>query len=153
VATNIAETSLTISSVVFVIDSGLAKRMVHNPRLRVEMLQTVVISKAAANQRAGRTGRTQPGECYKMYTEDDYDYLMPATTPPAIKIEETARPTLQLIRAGHTELCRVDWIDPPTPENPFRLWKSCSTGRNCLFLGISAANTIQGHYRDRRLDH
>jgi pre-mRNA-splicing factor ATP-dependent RNA helicase DHX15/PRP43 len=118
VATNIAE-SLTISGVVFVIDSGLVKRRVHNPRLGMEMLQTVAISKAAANQRASRAGRTQPGECYRLYTEDGYDYLMLATALPAIMTEETTRPALQLIRAGYTDLRGFDWIDPPSPENLF----------------------------------
>jgi pre-mRNA-splicing factor ATP-dependent RNA helicase DHX15/PRP43 len=119
VATNIAETSLTIPGIGFVIDCGLTKQMAHNPRLRMMMLQTVAISKAAANQRAGRAGRTRPGQCYRLYTEDDYEYLMQATTPPAILLEDTTEPALKLIRAGCPDLRRFDWIDPPSPENLF----------------------------------
>jgi pre-mRNA-splicing factor ATP-dependent RNA helicase DHX15/PRP43 len=124
VATNIAETSLTIPGVVFVIDCGLTKQVVHNPRLRMRMLQTVPISKAAANQRTGRAGRTQPGECYRLYTVDDYEYLMLAATLPAIVLEDSTEPALKLIRAGCPDLRRFDWIDPPSPENLFSALKN-----------------------------
>lgn len=80
VATNIAETSLTIDSIVYVVDSGFAKQKVYNPCIRVESLIETPISKAAAQQRAGRAGRTQPGKRFRLYTEyvllfphDDWD--------------------------------------------------------------------------------
>ena len=64
VSTNIAETSLTIDGVVFVIDPGFSKQKVYNPRIRVESLLVSPISKASAQQRAGRAGRTKPGKCF-----------------------------------------------------------------------------------------
>ena len=69
VSTNIAETSLTIDGVVFVIDPGFSKQKVYNPRIRVESLLVSPISKASAQQRAGRAGRTKPGKCFRLYTE------------------------------------------------------------------------------------
>uniref|UniRef100_A0AAQ4P9F8 ATP-dependent RNA helicase DHX15 n=1 Tax=Gasterosteus aculeatus aculeatus TaxID=481459 RepID=A0AAQ4P9F8_GASAC len=72
VSTNIAETSLTIDGVVFVIDPGFAKQKVYNPRIRVESLLVTAISKASAQQRAGRAGRTRPGKCFRLYTEKAY---------------------------------------------------------------------------------
>ncbi|KAG5002571.1 hypothetical protein JHK86_026710 [Glycine max] len=69
VSTKIAETSLTIDSIVYVIDPGFAKQQVYNPRIRVESLLVSPISKASAHQRSGRAGRTQPGKCFRLYTE------------------------------------------------------------------------------------
>ena len=69
VSTNIAETSLTIDGVVFVIDPDFSKQKVYNPRIRVESLLVTPISKASAQQRAGRAGRTRPGKCFRLYTD------------------------------------------------------------------------------------
>ena len=68
-STNIAETSLTIDGIVYVIDPGFSKQKVYNPRIRVESLLVSPISKASAHQRAGRAGRTKPGKCFRLYTE------------------------------------------------------------------------------------
>ncbi len=68
ISTNIAETSLTIDGVVFVIDPGFSKQKVYNPRIRVESLLFTPISKASAQQRAGRAGRIRPGKCFRLYT-------------------------------------------------------------------------------------
>ena len=76
VSTNIAETSLTIDGVVFVIDPGFSKQKVYNPRIRVESLLVSPISKASAQQRAGRAGRTKPGKCFRLYTEKAYKNLL-----------------------------------------------------------------------------
>ena len=70
VATNIAETSLTIDGIVYVVDPGFSKQKVYNPRIRVESLLVSPISKASAQQRAGRAGRTRPGKCFRLYTEE-----------------------------------------------------------------------------------
>lgn len=80
VSTNIAETSLTIDGVVFVIDPGFAKQKVYNPRIRVESLLVTAISKASAQQRAGRAGRTKPGKCFRLYTEKAYKQEMQDNT-------------------------------------------------------------------------
>ncbi len=69
VSTNIAETSLTIDGVVFVIDPGFSKQKVYNPRIRVESLLVTPVSKASAQQRTGRAGRTRPGKCFHLYTD------------------------------------------------------------------------------------
>lgn len=69
VATNIAETSLTLDGVKFVIDTGLCKLKVYNPKIGMDALQITPISQANANQRSGRAGRTGPGVCYRLYTD------------------------------------------------------------------------------------
>jgi pre-mRNA-splicing factor ATP-dependent RNA helicase DHX38/PRP16 len=68
VATNIAETSLTLDGVKYVIDTGFCKLKVYNPRIGMDALQITPISQANANQRAGRAGRTGPGHCYRLYS-------------------------------------------------------------------------------------
>lgn len=73
VATNIAETSITINGVVYVVDPGFSKQKVYNPRIRVESLLVSPISKASARQRAGRAGRTRPGKCFRLYTEEAFE--------------------------------------------------------------------------------
>lgn len=84
VATTIAETSLTIDGVVFVIDPGFAKQKVYNPRIRVESLLVSPISQASAKQRAGRAGRTKPGKCYRLYTEKAFKTELQENTYPEI---------------------------------------------------------------------
>lgn len=67
-ATNIAETSLTLDGVKYVIDTGFCKLKVYNPRIGMDALQITPISQANANQRAGRAGRTGPGQCFRLYS-------------------------------------------------------------------------------------
>lgn len=77
VSTNIAETSVTIDGVVFVVDAGFAKQKVFDPRTRVESLRVTPISQASAKQRAGRAGRTRPGKCFRLYTEESFLRQLP----------------------------------------------------------------------------
>ena len=84
VATNIAETSITIDGIVYVIDPGFSKQKVYNPRLRVESLLVSPISKASAMQRSGRAGRTKPGKWYRLYTEDSFKTDLEDNTIPEI---------------------------------------------------------------------
>ncbi len=84
IATNIAETSITIDGIVYVVDPGFSKQKVYNPRIRVESLLVSPISKASANQRAGRAGRTRPGKCFRLYTEKAYQSEMQENTYPEI---------------------------------------------------------------------
>ncbi len=72
VATNIAETSLTVDGILFVIDPGYCKLKLFNSRIGMDALQIFPISQASANQRMGRAGRTGPGQCYRLYTERQY---------------------------------------------------------------------------------
>jgi pre-mRNA-splicing factor ATP-dependent RNA helicase DHX16 len=67
-ATNIAETSLTIEGIIYVIDSGFGKQTSYNPRTGMESLIVTPVSKASANQRAGRAGRMAPGKCFRLFT-------------------------------------------------------------------------------------
>ena len=84
IATNIAETSLTIDGVVFVVDCGFSKQSVYDPRTRVDSLSSRLISKASAEQRAGRAGRTRPGKCYRLYSKNVFENMMQDQTYPVI---------------------------------------------------------------------
>ena len=84
VSTNIAETSLTIDGIVYVIDPGFSKQKVYNPRIRVESLLVSPISRASARQRSGRAGRTRPGKCFRLYTEQSFYNDLQETTYPEI---------------------------------------------------------------------
>ncbi|CAD5212351.1 unnamed protein product [Bursaphelenchus okinawaensis] len=81
VSTNVAETSVTISGVCYVIDCGFMKLRVYNTDNGVETLQTVKTSKSSAKQRAGRAGRIHPGKCYRLYPEEEYQKLLPSQVP------------------------------------------------------------------------
>lgn len=85
VSTNIAETSLTIDGVVFVIDPGFSKQKVYIPHFRVESLLVSAISKASSQQRAGRAGRTRPGKCFRLYAEKAYQLKLKCKTIPTLK--------------------------------------------------------------------
>ncbi|KAA0185055.1 putative pre-mRNA-splicing factor ATP-dependent RNA helicase PRP1 [Fasciolopsis buskii] len=120
VSTNIAETSLTIDGVVFVIDPGFAKQKVYNPRIRVESLLVTAISKASAQQRAGRAGRTKPGKCFRLYTEKAYATEMQENTYPEILRSNLGTVVLQLKKLGIDDLVHFDFMDPPAPETLMR---------------------------------
>ena len=77
VATNIAETSVTIDGVVYVVDCGFCKQKVFDPKTRVEALVVTPVSQASAKQRAGRAGRTRPGKCFRLYTEQSFNTQLP----------------------------------------------------------------------------
>lgn len=80
-ATNVAETSVTISGVRFVVDTGFRKNRGYQSKLGMESLQIEPISKASARQRAGRAGREAPGICYRLYTEQSFQQLQDAEDP------------------------------------------------------------------------
>ena len=106
-STNIAETSLTIDGVVFVIDPGFSKQKVYNPRIRVESLLVSPISKASAQQRAGRAGRTKPGKCFRLYTEKAFKNEMQDNTYPEILRSNLGSVVLQLKKLGIDDLVRI----------------------------------------------
>ena len=120
VSTNIAETSLTIDGVVFVIDPGFSKQKVYNPRIRVESLLVSPISKASAQQRAGRAGRTKPGKCFRLYTEKAFKNEMQDNTYPEILRSNLGSVVLQLKKLGIDDLVHFDFMDPPAPETLMR---------------------------------
>lgn len=119
-STNIAETSLTIDGIVYVIDPGFAKQKVYNPRIRVESLLVSPISKASAHQRAGRAGRTKPGKCFRLYTEKAYQAELMEQTYPEILRSNLGSVVLQLKKLGIEDLVHFDFMDPPAPETLMR---------------------------------
>ncbi|CAL1702815.1 unnamed protein product [Somion occarium] len=120
VSTNIAETSLTIDGIVYVVDPGFSKQKVYNPRIRVESLLVSPISKASAQQRAGRAGRTRPGKCFRLYTEKDFMTELEEQTHPEILRSNLANTVLELVKLGIKDLVRFDYVDAPAPETLMR---------------------------------
>jgi pre-mRNA-splicing factor ATP-dependent RNA helicase DHX15/PRP43 len=106
VATNIAETSLTIDGIVYVVDPGFSKQKVYNPRVRVESLLVSPISRASAQQRAGRAGRTKPGKCYRLYTSTAFEKDLIEQTYPEILRSNLSMTVLQLKKLGIDDLVR-----------------------------------------------
>jgi pre-mRNA-splicing factor ATP-dependent RNA helicase DHX15/PRP43 len=120
VSTNIAETSLTIDGIVYVVDPGFSKQKVYNPRIRVESLLVSPISKASAQQRAGRAGRTRPGKCFRLYTESAFKKELIEQTYPEILRSNLASTVLELKKLGVDDLVHFDLMDPPAPETLMR---------------------------------
>jgi pre-mRNA-splicing factor ATP-dependent RNA helicase DHX15/PRP43 len=120
VATNIAETSITIDGIVYVVDPGFAKQKVYNPRIRVESLLVSPVSKASASQRSGRAGRTQPGKCFRLYTEKAYKTELTEQTYPEILRSNLGVVVLTLKKLGIDDLVHFDFLDPPAPETLMR---------------------------------
>ncbi|OXB78354.1 UNVERIFIED_CONTAM: hypothetical protein H355_009125 [Colinus virginianus] len=126
VATNIAETSLTVDGIMFVIDSGYCKLKVFNPRIGMDALQIYPISQANANQRAGRAGRTGPGHCFRLYTQSAYKNELLTTTVPEIQRTNLANVVLLLKSLGVQDLLQFHFMDPPPEDNMlnsmYQLW-------------------------------
>ncbi|TFK79631.1 P-loop containing nucleoside triphosphate hydrolase protein [Polyporus arcularius HHB13444] len=120
ISTNIAETSLTIDGIVYVVDPGFSKQKVYNPRIRVESLLVSPISKASAQQRAGRAGRTRPGKCFRLYTEKDFMTELEEQTHPEILRSNLANTVLELAKLGVKDLVHFDYVDAPAPETLMR---------------------------------
>uniref|UniRef100_A0A7E4UQG1 RNA helicase n=1 Tax=Panagrellus redivivus TaxID=6233 RepID=A0A7E4UQG1_PANRE len=120
ISTNIAETSLTIDGIVYVVDPGFSKQKVYNPRVRVESLLVCPISKASAMQRAGRAGRTKPGKCFRLYTNKAYQSEMIEQTYPEVLRSNLSMVVLQLKKLGIDDLVHFDFMDPPAPETMMR---------------------------------
>ncbi|HEY2800348.1 MAG TPA: ATP-dependent helicase HrpB [Chthoniobacterales bacterium] len=123
VATNVAETSLTIDGVRLVIDSGLARIARFDPRRGINTLFIEKISRASADQRAGRAGRTAPGHCLRLWTEREQLARAPQELP-EVKRLDLAEVVLTLKASGIVDLAGFRWLDPPDPialENAERL--------------------------------
>jgi pre-mRNA-splicing factor ATP-dependent RNA helicase DHX15/PRP43 len=120
VSTNIAETSLTIDGIVYVVDPGFSKQKIYNPRIRVESLLVSPISKASAQQRAGRAGRTKPGKCFRLYTEKAFKKELIEQTYPEVLRSNLANTVLELKKLGVEDLVHFDLMDPPAPETMMR---------------------------------
>eukprot|EP01022_Parablepharisma_sp_SALTPOND_P028529 TRINITY_DN71103_c5_g1_i1.p3 TRINITY_DN71103_c5_g1~~TRINITY_DN71103_c5_g1_i1.p3 ORF type:complete len:627 (+),score=67.27 TRINITY_DN71103_c5_g1_i1:11580-13460(+) len=116
-ATNIAETSLTVNGVAFVIDSGYVKQKQYNPKTGMDTLVITPISKVQAVQRTGRAGRTGPGKCYRLYTEQFYNTQMADVTTPEIQRVNLAGTLLTLKNMGIEDVVEFDFIDPPDKDS------------------------------------
>lgn len=126
VATNIAETSLTVDGIMYVVDAGFSKLKVYNPKMRMDTLQITPISQANASQRAGRAGRTGPGRAFHLYTERAYKEEFYVQTIPEIQRTNLANTVLQLKSLGVRDLLSFDFMDPPPQDavttSLFDLW-------------------------------
>ncbi|KAK1156158.1 putative ATP-dependent RNA helicase DHX35 [Acipenser oxyrinchus oxyrinchus] len=116
VATNIAETSITINGVVFVIDCGFVKLRAYNPKTAIESLVVAPVSQASASQRAGRGGRNRAGKCYRLYTEEDFEKLPPSTVP-EMQRTNLAPVILQLKALGIDNVLRFSFLSPPPAQS------------------------------------
>lgn len=119
-ATNIAETSVTIDGIIYVIDCGLCKETCYNPRTGMESLIVVPISKASARQRAGRAGRVSPGKCFRIYTLWSYDNELEENPIPEIQRCNLGNVVLILKSLGIEDLVHFDFLDPPATETLIR---------------------------------
>lgn len=120
VATNIAEASLTIDGIYYVIDPGFCKQKVYNSKIGMDSLVVTPISQASAKQRAGRAGRTGPGKCFRLYTEAAFQSEMLETSVPEIQRTNLGNVVLQLKAMGINDLLNFDFMDPPPPQTMVR---------------------------------
>ncbi|HEY7930183.1 MAG TPA: ATP-dependent RNA helicase HrpA, partial [Steroidobacteraceae bacterium] len=111
-ATNVAETSLTVPGIRSVIDSGLARISRYSPRAKLQRLQVEPISQASANQRRGRCGRVGPGLCIRLFAQEEFEQR-PAQTPPEVQRTNLARVILQMAALGLGDCAGFAFIDPP----------------------------------------
>ena len=116
IATNIAETSLTIDGIYYVVDPGFVKQSSYDGKLGMDRLQITPISQAQARQRSGRAGRTGPGKCFRLYTEAAFQNEMLPTTIPEIQRQNLSNTILMLKAMGINDLLHFDFMDPP-PTN------------------------------------
>ncbi|KAL1692869.1 pre-mRNA splicing factor [Schizophyllum commune] len=119
-ATNIAETSITIDGVVFVIDPGFVKQNSYNPRTGMSSLIVVPCSRASANQRAGRAGRVGPGKAFRLYTKWAFNNELEASTVPEIQRTNLGMVVLLLKSLGINDLLGFEFMDPPPGETLMR---------------------------------
>ena len=126
VATNIAETSLTVDGIMYVVDAGFSKLKVYNARMGMDTLQITPISQANASQRSGRAGRTGPGKSYHLYTELAFKNEFYIQTIPEIQRTNLANTVLLLKSLGVKDLLDFDFMDPPPQDtittSLFDLW-------------------------------
>jgi len=115
-ATNIAETSITINGIGYVIDSGFCKQMCYDPRTGLETLAVTPISKANANQRAGRAGRVRPGKCFRLYTSSSFQNELEDNNVPEIQRNNLISMILLMKSLGINNLLDFDFMDSPPHE-------------------------------------
>ncbi|KAH8557096.1 P-loop containing nucleoside triphosphate hydrolase protein [Umbelopsis sp. PMI_123] len=119
-ATNIAETSITVDGVAYVIDPGFIKQKAYNPKTGMESLVVTPASRASATQRAGRAGRTGPGKCFRLFTQWAFYNEMDENTIPEIQRINLGNVVLMLKSLGINDLFNFDFLDPPPSETMIR---------------------------------
>jgi len=126
VSTNVAETSLTVDGIRYVIDSGFCKLKVYNPKIGMDALLVTPVSKANANQRSGRAGRTGPGYCFRLYTDRQFRDELMENAVPEIQRTNLSNVVLLLKSLGIKNLLDFAFMDPPPQENimnsMYQLW-------------------------------
>ena len=142
-ATNVAETSVTVDGVTAVVDCGLARQMEFEPNVGMDRLRLVPISRASADQRAGRAGRTAPGVCVRLWDEPSHRGR-PEQTVPEIRRVDLCGAVLQLAALGEPDVRKFPWLDPPSEEavrQSLRLLEQLSllNGSSLTKLGEAAA--------------
>jgi len=146
IATNVAEASVTIEGIKYVVDSGLVKLRKFDVNQGIDVLTVCPVSKASAIQRAGRAGRTSPGKCFRLYTEEDYNSLAQQTEPEICRTELTTV-ILQLKALGIDNVVKgFEFLDPPSSllveralEFLFALGALDESGRLTNELGLKMA--------------
>lgn len=126
VSTNVSETSLTVDGIKYVIDSGFCKLKVYNPRVGMDALLVTPVSKANANQRTGRAGRTGPGYCFRLYTNRQFREELMENAVPEIQRTNLSNVILLLKSLGVKNILDFDFMDAPPEENImnslYQLW-------------------------------
>jgi pre-mRNA-splicing factor ATP-dependent RNA helicase DHX38/PRP16 len=126
VSTNVAETSLTVDGIRYVIDTGFCKLKVYNPKIGMDALLVTPISRANANQRSGRAGRTGPGFCFRLYTHVQFTNELLENSIPEIQRTNLSNVVLLLKTLGVSNLLEFDFMDPPPEDNIlnslYQLW-------------------------------
>lgn len=123
-ATNVAETSLTVPGIKYVIDAGTARISRYSVRSKVQRLPIEAISQASANQRSGRSGRTSDGIAIRLYSEQDFD-KRPEFTEPEILRTNLAAVILQMISLGLGDIASFPFLQPPEDVGSRTVW-TCS---------------------------
>ncbi|MEH6567848.1 MAG: ATP-dependent helicase HrpB [Halioglobus sp.] len=142
-ATNIAETSLTIEGIHTVVDSGLARVPIFSPATGMTRLDTRRISSSSAEQRMGRAGRLGPGHCYRLWSEEQHSQLVWQDTPEILQAD-LAPLVLQLLAWGVDDPAELDWLDPP-PEGPYKQAISQLLSCGALYEGVAGQYQLTPH--------
>jgi HrpA-like RNA helicase len=115
-STNIAETSVTIDGLRFIVDSGKVKEISYDAKYKMQRLQEFWISRASAEQRKGRAGRTGPGVCYRLYSDADYNTFNEFTTPEIRRVPLNSL-ILQMVSMGLKDVRKFPFIEPPSLDS------------------------------------
>lgn len=114
-STNLAETSLTIPGIKYVVDSGMVKESKFEPSSGMNVLKVCPVSQGSARQRAGRAGRTEPGKCYRLYSESEFEYL-PSHQDPEIRKVHLGIAVLRILSLSIGNIKDFEFVDAPSPK-------------------------------------